>query len=278
MITPKDIESKVFGSSLRGYKKEEVDQFLDEIMIDYQKLLDENEQLQKNVRNMESEIAECKKSEKSVLKTLEQAKNLMSDISASAEKRADAIVQNAHAEANRIRTEAQESAAALKNRQDALREKIDSYQTKYKQLLMSELAKLKRDENDLFGELKEDFYPASMVTADEDTFAEIEEIEGMTAPDAEAPAEPEAPEVPETAEPEAPEEPAEEEHEQTLTEQVLKELNGEDYVIGSDSDADEIDRDLNSFRETASDIDDKASTIIIDREKEQTKIFEEPLV
>ena len=278
MITPKDIESKVFGSSLRGYKKEEVDQFLDEIMIDYQKLLDENEQLQKNVRNMESEIAECKKSEKSVLKTLEQAKNLMSDISASAEKRADAIVQNAHAEANRIRTEAQESAAALKNRQDALREKIDSYQTKYKQLLMSELAKLKRDENDLFGELKEDFYPASMVTADEDTFAEIEEIEGMTAPDAEAPAEPEALEVPETAEPEAPEEPAEEEHEQTLTEQVLKELNGEDYVIGSDSDADEIDRDLNSFRETASDIDDKASTIIIDREKEQTKIFEEPLV
>ena len=278
MITPKDIESKVFGSSLRGYKKEEVDQFLDEIMIDYQKLLDENEQLQKNVRNMESEIAECKKSEKSVLKTLEQAKNLMSDISASAEKRADAIVQNAHAEANRIRTEAQESAAALKNRQDALREKIDSYQTKYKQLLMSELAKLKRDENDLFGELKEDFYPASMVTADEDTFAEIEEIEGMTAPDAEAPAEPDAPEVPETAEPEAPEEPAEEEHEQTLTEQVLKELNGEDYVIGSDSDADEIDRDLNSFRETASDIDDKASTIIIDREKEQTKIFEEPLV
>ena len=42
MITPQEIETKAFASSVRGYKKEEVDVFLDEIMMDYQELINEN--------------------------------------------------------------------------------------------------------------------------------------------------------------------------------------------------------------------------------------------
>ena len=272
MITPKDIEGKVFGSGLRGYKKEEVDQFLDEIMLDYQKLLDENERLQKNVKDMEAEVAECKKSEKSVLRTLEQAKNLMSDISASAEKRADAIIQNARSEANRIMTDAKESAANMQAKQDTLRSRINSYQTKYKQLLMSELAKLKNNDDDLFGELKEDFFPASMVSTDTETFDELRELEEMAAP--------EEPAIPETVIEEPAEEPAAEEpvkeEPQTLTEQVLNELNGEGYVVGSDSDADEIDRDLNTIRSSVGEFDDKASTIVMDRMDDKTRVFADP--
>ena len=41
MITPNDIETKVFSYSVRGYNKREVDEFLDQIMIDYQALLDQ---------------------------------------------------------------------------------------------------------------------------------------------------------------------------------------------------------------------------------------------
>ena len=268
MITPKDIEGKVFGSSLRGYKKEEVDQFLDEIMIDFQKLLSENERLQKNVRDMEAEVAECKKSEKSVLRTLEQAKNLMSDISASAEKRADAIIQNARAEANRIMTDAKDSAGAMQVRQDTLRKRINSYQTKYKELLMSELAKLRTEEDDLFGELKEDFFPASMVSSEPDTFDDFSDLEETAA---------EEPEIPETViEEAASEAPEAEEPVQSLTEQVLNELNGEGYVVGSDSDADEIDRDLNMIHSSVGEIDDKASTIVIDRSEDITKVYKGP--
>ena len=102
MITPQDIEQKVFTSALKGYKREEVDKFLDEIMMGMESLLAENERLKKNVADLQAEIQEHKQNESSVMETIEQAKSLMSDISESAEKRAEVIIKNAHADASRI--------------------------------------------------------------------------------------------------------------------------------------------------------------------------------
>lgn len=50
MITPKDIETKQFTSTKGGgYKGDEVDQFLDEIMVDYSRLLEERNALKNKV-------------------------------------------------------------------------------------------------------------------------------------------------------------------------------------------------------------------------------------
>ena len=38
MLTPHDIEVKEFGRAVRGYKTEDVDNFLDEIILDFQQL------------------------------------------------------------------------------------------------------------------------------------------------------------------------------------------------------------------------------------------------
>ena len=97
MITPKDIEKKVFSSGIKGYRRDEVDQFLDELMVEVQALIQENENLRSNIQDLRKEVENRKESETSIMRTLEQAKGLMSDISASAEKRADAIVRNAQA-------------------------------------------------------------------------------------------------------------------------------------------------------------------------------------
>ena len=42
MITPADIENKVFSKAVRGYKEEEVDEFLDLLTLDLEKVLNEN--------------------------------------------------------------------------------------------------------------------------------------------------------------------------------------------------------------------------------------------
>ena len=39
MITPLDIQNKEFSRGVRGYKEEEVDEFLDLITVDMEKLL-----------------------------------------------------------------------------------------------------------------------------------------------------------------------------------------------------------------------------------------------
>ena len=45
MITPHDIQNKVFARGVRGYKEEEVDGFLDLLTADYERVIDENDNL-----------------------------------------------------------------------------------------------------------------------------------------------------------------------------------------------------------------------------------------
>ena len=49
MITPADIENKDFSRVKRGYDMEEVDDFLDLIIVDMEKLLRENRQLKEEI-------------------------------------------------------------------------------------------------------------------------------------------------------------------------------------------------------------------------------------
>lgn len=162
MITPQEIESKAFASAVRGYKKEEVDVFLDEIMLDYQELINENGKLRRNVEELNRQMAESKKSETSVIKTLEEAKSLMSDISASAEKRAEVIIKDAQLEAEKITREARESISRLTEESEQLKKKVSSFKERYRKMLNDELSRMDVHGDDFFEDLKDDFFPASM--------------------------------------------------------------------------------------------------------------------
>jgi cell division initiation protein len=113
MITPLDIQNKQFSKGVRGYKEEEVDGFLDLLTLDLEKLIDENHKMKEKVKSLGIELERYKNSEGAVLETLEAAKALMGDISASAEKRAEILLKNAELDAELIQREARESVERL---------------------------------------------------------------------------------------------------------------------------------------------------------------------
>lgn len=163
VLTPKDIEKKVFSSGIKGYKKSEVDDFLDEIMLDMESLINENEKRKSMLADMKKELAESREKADSMFKTLERARLLMSDISESAEKRAEIIIKNANEEAGKLIEEAKETANALTEEHSELKSSVAEFKRKYKNILMEELERLESKTEDWFNDLKEDFYPASMV-------------------------------------------------------------------------------------------------------------------
>ena len=62
MITPLDIENKKFSKQMmNGYSVEEVDDFLDEITIDYSKSYKDSTDLRKKIEDLENEIISKKK-------------------------------------------------------------------------------------------------------------------------------------------------------------------------------------------------------------------------
>lgn len=157
MITPKQIEDKHFSKVMRGFSPEEVDEFLDEIIIDMERLISENNALKKQVSNLQDDLASYKRSETSMLNTLESAKKLMTDISESAEKRAEIIVHNAKLEADVIQKDAKDSVVKLTEEGERLRVMVGGFKEKYRKLLENELTQLDGSSEDLFAELEREF-------------------------------------------------------------------------------------------------------------------------
>ena len=160
MITPLDIQNKEFPKAVRGYKEDEVDGFLDLVTLDMEKLLEENHKLKENLKSLNTELERYHNSEGAVLETLEAAKALMGDISASAEKRAEILLKNAELDAELIQKEARESVERLNEEAVSIKNRLNIFRTRYKSLLESELEKFDTLSAELFDEKEiEDLKP-----------------------------------------------------------------------------------------------------------------------
>ena len=56
MITPADIEYKEFTKAVREYKEEEVDAFLDLIIVDMENLIRENKKLKADLEKAKNQV------------------------------------------------------------------------------------------------------------------------------------------------------------------------------------------------------------------------------
>ena len=176
MITPADIENKDFSRVKKGYSPEEVDDFLDLIILDMEKLIRENRQLKEELGKAHVQVYKHMSTETSVYETLEAAKALMNDIAASAERRAEILLKNAELEANLITREAKESISRYTDEGNRLRERVETLRERYKKMLESELERLDFGGPDFLADFENDFLPASLTDIDEVTqIAEPEE-------------------------------------------------------------------------------------------------------
>lgn len=152
MITPLDIQNQEFSRGVRGYKEEEVDSFLDLITSDMEKLLAENQKLKDEVKSLNTDMNRYKGTEGAVLETLEAAKALMNDISASAEKRAQVLLKNAELDAELIQREAKENADRLMEESAVLRNRLTTFRSRYRNLLEMELERFDTLSAELFSD------------------------------------------------------------------------------------------------------------------------------
>lgn len=179
MITPSDIENKQFSRTKKGYSPDEVDDFLDLVILDMEKLIRENKQLKAELGKAHVQVDKHMNTETTVYETLEAAKSLMNDIAASAERRAEILLKNAEMEANIITKDAKESISKLTEEGNRLRTKLEMLRGRYKNLLESELERLDFVGNDIIEDFEKDFLPASMTDYNGKS---IEEVPATTAP------------------------------------------------------------------------------------------------
>ena len=156
MITPQEIQEKVFDKAVRGYNSEQVDQFLDDLTASMDELIAEKDQLRADLDAANAKLEEYKAQEGAVIRTLESAKSLMNDISASAEKRAEIIMKNAQLDADQLVRSAQDSLSRLKDEENELSHRVVSIRSRLRTILQTELDRFDNLDRELFGDAASD--------------------------------------------------------------------------------------------------------------------------
>lgn len=78
MYTPKDIFEQEFKSSMRGYDKKEVDEFLDDIIKDYETYISTIEELRQENTRLKEEVKQAKKRQEATQTTVSPAASVSS--------------------------------------------------------------------------------------------------------------------------------------------------------------------------------------------------------
>ena len=101
-ITPLDIQQMVFRIKIRGYDREEVNRFLEEVAQTVESLNRDNVALHERVVFMEQQVAELKRTETTLSNTLVSAQSLADDVKRNAQRDAELIVKEAELKAGEL--------------------------------------------------------------------------------------------------------------------------------------------------------------------------------
>lgn len=159
-LTPLDIHHKEFRHSLRGYAEDEVDQFLDQVADELERLFKENIELSERLESAQNKISEFELQRQTINNTLMAAQRSADEITARAAGDAEGVIREAEMKAKEIIHNALAKKQTVANELIRIKHAEEEFRTKYRALLESNLRavieiSLPSDVNVLIGETDE---------------------------------------------------------------------------------------------------------------------------
>ncbi len=144
MITPLDIENKKFTKQMmNGYSVEEVDDFLDELTIEYSKYYKEAAELHTKVDELNNSLEHYKSIESTLQSTLVVAQTTAEEVKNVAKQKADQILEEAKSNAQKQVEELNSQIIMKQKELDDIKKQFDIYMAKMENSLMTQLEILK---------------------------------------------------------------------------------------------------------------------------------------
>ena len=144
MITPLDIENKKFSKQMmNGYSVDEVDDFLDDLTLDYSKNYKEVTELRAKVEELNKSLEHYKTIEETLQSTLVMAQSTAEDVKNVARQQADQIINDARSNAEKQVVDLKIEVSSLQKEKEDIKKQFDIYKAKMESLLISQLELLK---------------------------------------------------------------------------------------------------------------------------------------
>ncbi|MFC4103897.1 DivIVA domain-containing protein [Paenibacillus xanthanilyticus] len=144
-LTPLDIHNKEFSRSFRGYDEDEVNEFLDLVIKDYESLIRENKELQNQALALQEKLNHFSNIEETLSKTIIVAQEAADEVKNNAKKEAQLIVKEAEKNADRIINESLSKSRKVSLEVDELKKQASIYRARFRTLVEAQLDLLSQE-------------------------------------------------------------------------------------------------------------------------------------
>lgn len=145
-FTPSEIKNKAFTRIKNGFEPTEVEQYLEQLSHEIERLKEDKKQLEKVLEERDAHIQSFKEVEKSVGEAIVSAQRAADETKAAAQKERDAIIQKAQAEASQIVNDGIEKARRLSFQTEDMKRQSKVFRSRFRMLVEAQLDLLKSDD------------------------------------------------------------------------------------------------------------------------------------
>ncbi len=145
-LSPLDIHNKEFTRGFRGYAEDEVNEFLDQIIKDYEIILRERKELDDKVKTMSERMNHYNSLEDTLQRSIVVAQEAADEVRRNSQKEAKLIVKEAEKNADRIINDALTKARKVTIEIDELKKQSKVFRNRFKMLVEAQLDLLNTDD------------------------------------------------------------------------------------------------------------------------------------
>ncbi|WP_017471815.1 DivIVA domain-containing protein [Amphibacillus jilinensis] len=138
-LTPLDIHNKEFTRGIRGYDQDEVNEFLDQIIKDYELVIREKKDLKRQVDELQQKLGHFSNIEETLNKSILIAQQTAEEVKGNATKESKLIIREAEKNADRIINEALEKSRRIEIEVEELKKQGKVFRTRLKMLVEAQL-------------------------------------------------------------------------------------------------------------------------------------------
>ena len=147
-LTPLDIHNKEFAKGFRGYDVDEVNEFLDQVIKDYENIIREKKELEERLNELTDRIGHYNNIEETLNKSIVVAQEAAEEVKRNAQKEAKLIIKEAEKNADRIVNESLSKARKIALEIEELKKQSKVFRTRFKMLIEAQLDMLNNDDWD----------------------------------------------------------------------------------------------------------------------------------
>lgn len=144
-LTPLDIHNKEFSRRIRGYDEDEVNEFLDQVIKDYEIVIRENKELHNQLLSLQEKLDHFSNIEETLSKTIIVAQEAADEVKNNAKKEAQLIVKEAEKNADRIVNESLSKSRKIALEVEELKKQASIYRARFRTLVEAQLDLLSHD-------------------------------------------------------------------------------------------------------------------------------------